>query len=168
MMENIKYLRLEEQYPHDWAFNRPDQWEFFDRKLERAELLEQEGEPEKAIQACLEIIEACPEYLPAVNKLGILYRDQGGLETAINVFESAVGVGLACLPQNFQPDVDLIPWHWQDNRAFLLAIEHLAACHLESALNFYEYALKVNPGYRSIDKLVEQLHDICKSRGIVE
>lgn len=167
-MEKTQYLFLEEQSPHDWAFNRPAQWDFLDRKLERAELLEQEGETAKAIQACLEIVNSCPEYLPAVNKLGLLYRQHGTLDAAIDVFESAVGVGVACLPEEFQAGVDLIPWYWQDNRAWLLAIEYLAACHLESALNFYEYALKVNPGYRSIDKLVEQLHDLCQSRGIIE
>ena len=167
-MEKSQHLCLEEQAPHDWAFNRPVQWDFLDRKLERAELLEQEGEPEKAIKTCLEIIDSCPEYLPAVNKLGLLYRQQGGLDAAINVFEMAVGVGVACLPAKFEAGVDLIPWYWQDNRAWLLAIEYLAACHLESALNFYEYALKVNPEYRSIDKLVEQLTDVCRSRGIIE
>ena len=167
-MEKTKYLRLEEQHSHDWAFNRPPQWEFLDRKLERAELLENEGKREEAVQACLEILEACPEYLPAINKLGILYWEQGRLDAATNVFESAVGVGVACLPENFQPGVDLIPWHWQDNRAFLLAVEYLAACHLESALNFFEYSLKVNPGYHGIDKLVEQLRDVCRSRGMVE
>jgi hypothetical protein len=69
-MEKPQYLRLEEVYRHNWAFNRPAQWEFFDRKLERAESLDDAGEPEKAIQACLEIIETCAEYLPAVNNLG--------------------------------------------------------------------------------------------------
>ena len=103
-----------------------------------------------------------------MNKLGLLYLQQGGLDAATSVFESAVGVEVACLPEKFQAGVDLIPWYWQDNRAFLLAIEYLAACHLESALNFFEYALKINPGYRSIDKLVEQLRDVCKSRGIIE
>jgi tetratricopeptide (TPR) repeat protein len=97
-----------------------------------------------------------------------LYRQRGGLDAAISVFESAVGVGVACLPEKFQAGVDLIAWYWEDNWAFLLACEYLAACHLESALNFYEYSLKVNPDYRAIDKLVEQLREVCKSRGIVE
>lgn len=167
-MEKLQYLCIEQQSPHDWAFNRPVQWDFFDRKLERAELLEREGEPEKAIQACLEIIDACPEYLPAINRLGLLYRQRGGLDAAISVFESAVGVGVACLPEKFHAGVDSIPWYWEDNRAFLLACEYRATCHLESALNFYEYSLKVNPGYRAIDKLVEQLREVCKSRGIIE
>lgn len=167
-MEQPQYLRLEEVYRHNWTFNRPAQWEFFDRKLERAESLDDAGEPEKAIQACLEIIETCAEYLPAVNKLGLLYRQQGGLDAAINVFESAVGVGVACLPETFQPGVDLIPWDWPDNRAFLLACEYLASCHLESALNFFEYSLKINPDYGAIDKLVDQLRDICRARGMLQ
>lgn len=165
-MEKPQYLQLEEQYPYDWAFNRPVQWEFFDRKLDRVESLRDEGQTEKAIAACLEIINACPEYLPALNMLGLLYRQQGDLDAAIQMFQMGVTIGVACLPAKFNAGVDLIPWHWEDNRAFLLACEHLGASHLESALNMFEYTLKVNPGYHSIDALVLKLRAACKSIGI--
>ena len=78
----------------------------------------------------------------------------------------AVAIGVACLPDKFKVAIYLIPWHWVDNRAFLLACEHLAACHLESSLNVFEYALKINPGYHSIDELVLKLRETCKSIGI--
>lgn len=157
-----QYLRLEEQNLHDWAFNRPGEWEFLDYKLERAESIEREGDTERAIQTCLEIIHSCPEYLPAINRLGLLYKEKGRLDAAIDTFESAVAIGLACVPQKFQIGPDLIPWHWEDNRAFLLACEHLAVCHLENALQLFEYSLKINPGYHGIDQLVLKLREVCR------
>lgn len=165
-MEKPKYLRLEEQDLHDWAFNRPVEWEFLDRKLERAESIEREGHTEKAINACLEIINSCPEYLPAINKLGLLYKQEGRLEAAAEAFESAVAIGVACLPEKFEVGTDLIPWYWEDNRAFLLACEHLGVCHLENALNLFEYSLKINPGYHGINELVLRLRETATSIGI--
>jgi tetratricopeptide (TPR) repeat protein len=165
-MEKPRYLRLEEQNRHHWAFNRPVEWDFLDRKLEHAESIEREGDMEKAIKACLEIISSCPEYLPAINKLGLLYKQVGRLDLASEMFESAVGIGVACLPEKFDIGTDLIPWYWEDNRAFLLACEHLGVCHLENTLEVFEYSLKINPGYHGIDALVSKLREICTSIGI--
>src|SRR6266536_4477427 len=111
-MDKQQYLKLEQQAPNDWAFNHPPEWEFFDRRLDKAEAFEREGNDEKAIEVCFEIIKSCPEYLPAMNQLGLLFRDQGDLDQAVSIFESAVGIGLACLPEEFNRGVDLIPWHW--------------------------------------------------------
>jgi tetratricopeptide (TPR) repeat protein len=158
-MEKPQYLKLERQGPNDWAFNRPREWEFFDHRLEKAEASEREGDGETAIKICVEIINSCPEYLSAVNKLGLLYRQQGDMDKAIYLFESAVGVGLACLPDEFEEGTDLIPWHWEDNRAFLLACEYLGLCHLDKALDSYEYLLEINPGYRDAG-LVAKLRKI--------
>jgi tetratricopeptide (TPR) repeat protein len=156
----MRYLKLEQQSPNDWAFNRPPEWEFFDHRLEKAEAFERGGNHEKAIEACREIVKSCPEYLPAVNKLGLLFREHGDLDQAISIFASAVGVGLACFPEGFERGVDLIPWYWEDNRAFLLACEYLGLCNLDKALETYEYVLDINPGYRNIDETVAQLHKL--------
>jgi len=157
----LQYLRLEEQRPNDWAFNRPSEWEFFDRRLDRAEDAEREGDIDKAIQICREIVDSCPEYLPAVNKLGLLFKGLDDLDGAIEMFEGAVGVGVACLPDDFEIGKDLMPWHWEDNRAFLLACEHLAMTHVEKALNLFEYSLDINPGYHGIAELVSKLRAMC-------
>ncbi len=162
-MEKPKYLRLEEQNLHDWAFNRPAEWEFLDRKLERVESIEREGDRERTIQGCIEIINSCSEYLPALNKLGLLYKQDGRLDAASDIFGSAVAIGLACLPKKFEIGTDLIPWHWADNRAFLLACEHLGLCHLESALEQFEYSLKINPDCHGINELVLKLREVCRS-----
>ncbi|MGA9995531.1 MAG: hypothetical protein WBP93_08960 [Pyrinomonadaceae bacterium] len=159
-MEKPQYLKLARQRPNDWAFNRPPEWEFFDYKLDKAEAAEREGDREKAFQICLEIITSCPEYLPAINKLGLFFREQGDLDKAIHMFESAMGVGLACLPDDFETGTDLIPWYWEDNRAFLLACEYLGLCHLDKALDAYGYLLEINPDYRGIADLVAKLHKI--------
>ncbi len=157
-----QYLKIEEQNPHDWAFNRPPEWEFFDRRLDIAEDAEREGDINKAIQISREIIDSCPEYLPAVNKLGLLLKQQGDLDSAIEMFQGAVGVGVVCLPDDFEIGKDLMPWYWQDNRAFLLACEHLAMTHLEKALEVFEYSLEINPGYHGIADLVSKLRVMCR------
>jgi tetratricopeptide (TPR) repeat protein len=156
-----QYLKLEEERPNDWAFNRPSEWEFFDRRLDRAENAEREGDIVEAMKICREIVESCPEYLPAVNKLGLLFKEQDDLDAAIEIFEGAVGVGVACLPEGFEFGKDRIPWYWEDNRAFLLACEHLAMTHLEKALNLFEYSLDINPGYHGIAELVSKLRCMC-------
>lgn len=61
----LQYLKLEEERPNDWAFNRPSEWEFLDRRLDRAEDAEREGDIDRAMQICREILDTCPEYLPA-------------------------------------------------------------------------------------------------------
>ena len=146
-MDKPKYLKLEQQHPNDWAFNRPPEWEFFDRRLDKAEAFERKGNSEKAIEVCFEIIKSCPEYLPAINQLGLLFRDQGDLDKAISMFENTVAVGLACLPDEFKPGTDLIPSYWEDNRAFLWAGENLGLCYLEKALDTYESLSELNPLY---------------------
>ncbi len=158
---HLRYLRLEEQGPNDWAFNRPSEWEFFDRRLDRVEDAEREGDIDKAIQICREIVDSCAEYLPALNKLGLLFKGQDDLDGAIEMFEGAVGVGMACLPDDFEIGKDLMPWYWEDNRAFLLACEHLAMTHIEKALNLFEYSLDINPGYHGIAELVSKLRAMC-------
>jgi tetratricopeptide (TPR) repeat protein len=158
-MDKPKYLKLEQQNPNDWAFNRPPEWEFFDRRLDKAEAFEREGNNEKAIEICFEIIKSCPEYLPAINKLGLMYLDQGDLDNAIFMFDSTVAIGLACLPDEFKPGTDLIPSYWVDNRAFLYAHDNLGLCCLKKALLAYESVSELNPNhdYEAISKLRELL-----------
>jgi tetratricopeptide (TPR) repeat protein len=155
-----RYLKLERQGPREWAFNRPDQWEFFDKKMELAQDAERDGDEEGAIRIYLELIETCPEYLPALNNLGLLYQRQERLEKAIPLLEAAVGLGLACIPDEFEEGIDLIPWHWEDNRAFLRAYENLGSCHIGQALDYFEHLLELNPGYRGIGDLVAQLRGL--------
>jgi len=158
-MDKPKYLKLEQQSPNDWAFNRPPEWEFFDRRLEKAEVFEREGNVEEAAKVCFEITKSCPEYLPAINKLGLMFRDQGDLDSAISFFERSVAIGLACLPDEFESGIDLITTYWQDNRAFLWARENLGLCCLEKALDSYESLSELNPNhdYKAISRLHELL-----------
>ncbi|MDT4896405.1 MAG: hypothetical protein QOH25_1482 [Acidobacteriota bacterium] len=97
-MKKPQYLKLEEQHPHSWAFNRPPQWEFLGYKLERALDAERESDEEKAARIYLELIESCPEYIPALNNMGLVFKKRGDLDAAIATLEEAVEIGLACLP----------------------------------------------------------------------
>lgn len=160
MKKELKYLKLE-KYPNGWAFNDPPQWEFLDYKLEKALDAERDEDFEKAQEIYLEIIDSCPEYLPALNNLGLLFKQDGDLDAAIATLDDAVTIGLACLPEEFEPGKDLIPWHYEDNRPFLLAYENLGVCYLEKALEAFEHILELNPGYRGIAKKVEELRKSC-------
>jgi tetratricopeptide (TPR) repeat protein len=155
--EKPQHLKLERQGPREWAFNRPPQWEFFDKKLEQAQDAEREGDEEGAARIYLEVIRSCPEYLPALCNLDLLYRREGFLDKAVAVLEAAVGLGLACLPDNFEAGTDLIPWHWEDNRAFLLAFEHLGSCRIGQAFDCFEHLMELSPGSRGVGNLVSQL-----------
>lgn len=157
-MDKPQYLKLEQQALHDWAFNRPPEWEFFDRRLDKAEAFEREGDSEKAIEVCFEIINSCPEYLPARNQLGLWFKEKGDLDRAIPMFESSVAIGLACFPDGFKPGTDLIQSHWADNRAFLWAGENLGLCCLEKALETYEFVSELNPDYD--DEFVHKLREL--------
>jgi tetratricopeptide (TPR) repeat protein len=161
VMEKPQYLELEKQGAHDWAFNYPPEWEFFGYRLDKVEVADGAGDKDQAVQICLDLIESCPEYLPAVNKLGLLFKERGDLDGAIASFESAAGVGLACLPAGFEQGVDSIPWHFEDNRAFLLALEHLGVCYLEKALDAFEDLFELSPGYRGFGDLLMKLREIC-------
>jgi tetratricopeptide (TPR) repeat protein len=108
----------------------------------------------------LGLLESCLEYLPALNNLGLLYQRQGKLDKAIPMLETVVMLGLACIPDEFEQGTDLIPWHWDDNRAFLLAYENLGNCYVEQALGAFEHLLELNPDYRGIGDLVSQLRMI--------
>lgn len=154
-------LRLEKLEPRSWAFNRPPGWELFDYKLERAIAAERRGEDEAAKRIYLELLEACPEYLPALNNLGLLLKSQGDLEGGVVAFAEAVEIGLACLPEEFVAGEDLIPWHWEDNRPFLLAYENLGRCYLEQARDTFDHLLELNPGYRGITDLLARLNELC-------
>lgn len=156
-----QHLKLERVRPNEWAFNHPPQWEFFGYKLERARDAEQAGDEEGAAISYLELLESCAEYLPALNNLGLLYKRQEKLDKAIPMLETAVVLGLACIPDEFEHGTDLIPWHWDDNRAFLLAYENLGNCYIEQALGAFEHLLELNPGYRGVGDLVSQLRQIC-------
>lgn len=158
-MDKPKYLKLEQQYPNDWAFNRPPEWEFLDRRLEKAEAFQHEDNYEEAIKVCFEIIDSCSEYLPAINMLGLLYLDQGDLNNAILMFDSSVAIGRACLPDDFKPGIDLIPSYWEDNRAFLYAHDNLGLCCLHKSLLAYETVKELNPNHEceTISKLREVL-----------
>lgn len=156
-----QHLKLERIHPNEWAFNCPPQWEFLGSKLERARNAEQAGDDEGAAVIYLELIESCPEYLPALNNLGLLYQRQGELDKAISILEIAVALGLACIPDEFEAGKDQIPWHWEDNRAFLLAHENLGKCHIEQSLDVFEHLLEINKGYHGVSNLVSQLRRIC-------
>lgn len=152
-----QHLKLERVSPNEWAFNLPPQWEFFGYKLERARDAEQAGDEDGAARIYRELLESCPEYLPALNNLGLLYQRQGKLDEAIPTLEAAVVLGLACIPDEFEPGTDLIPWHWEENRAFLLAYENLGRCHIGQALEVFGRLLEINPHYRGVGELVSQL-----------
>lgn len=108
------------------------------------------------------MVESCPEYLKALNNLGLLFRDEDDdLDAAITTFEDAVMTGLTCLPEEFEQGKDLIPWYFDDNRPFLLAYENLGMCYLLQALEAFEHLLELNPGYRGIEDTVDQLRKLC-------
>jgi|ERR1041384_7191981 hypothetical protein len=156
-----KLLRLEEQRPHEWAFNRPEEWDFLDRRLEKAEEAERRGAVEQAKHICTEIIASCPEYLPAINNLALLLRTEGELDHALELFEGAVGLGVSCLPKEFVPGTDRLPWYWEDNRAFIIACEQLGVTHLMKGLEAFEYLLDVRCGYAGIEELAIGVRHIC-------
>src|SRR4051794_24216322 len=110
-----KLLKLERLPNNEWAFNRPQEWEFFGAKLEKAEVADRAGDIEEAFRICKEIIETCPEYLPARNMLGIFLRDEGDTKGALLHFESATEMGLNSFPEEFNFETDQVPWHWPDN-----------------------------------------------------
>jgi tetratricopeptide (TPR) repeat protein len=167
-MSTPRYLRLEKQGEHDWAFNRPLAWDFFNRQFERAEAVELEGDKDRSIQMCLDIVENCPEYLPALNKLGLLLREKGDLDASIAAFESARSVGLACVPNDFEMGIDSIPWYWVDNRAFLLACEYLGLSYVEQGLIIFEELTHTNPGSRGSADLVSSLRQLISPWANVE
>ena len=107
------------------------------------------------------MLEACPEYLPALNNLGLLLISQGDVVGAIATFAGAVDIGLACLPEEFTAGEDLISWHWEDNRPFLLAYENLGRCYLEQARDTFNHLLELNPGYRGVADLLARLNELC-------
>jgi tetratricopeptide (TPR) repeat protein len=159
-----KFLLLERWDQHSWAFNRPAPWEFLDCKLERALTAEYEGDDDKAFEIYFELIDSCPEYLPALNNLGALLRERGRPQFAIPFFRNAVAIGLACVPDDFEFGKDLIPWYWEDNRAFLTAYRNLGNSyidlgndHIHDALDTFRQVLTINPGYHGIDALVRRL-----------
>lgn len=158
--EKPRYLRLKQIDKGVWSFNHPSEWEFFDYKFERALDAERDGNIERAVEIYLEIIENCPDHLSANNNLGLLFSEQGDLDGAIAVFDITVGIGLACFPSEFDTDKDLIPWYYEDNRAFLLAYENLGKCYLEKALNTLENLHDINPGYRGIAGLINKLQKL--------
>jgi len=157
-------LVLEQWDLHSRAFNCPAQWEFLDCKLERALTAEHQGDDDKAFQIYLELIDSCAEYLPALNNLGALLRKHGEPRRAIPYLANAVAIGLACVPDDFELGKDLIPWYWEDNRAFLTAYENLGCCyldlgdgHLDKALDTFSQVVTINPGYRGVTDLVRKL-----------
>ena len=159
-MKKPHRLTLEKQGTNSWSFAPPPQWEFLGHKLERAKDAEHTGNKEEATRIYLELIKACPEYLPALNNLGLLLRTQGDIDGAITTLEKAVKIGLACLPEEFEVGIDLIPWHWEDNRPFLLAYENLASCYLLLSHNAFTNLLELSPGHRGIAGLVARLDDV--------
>lgn len=159
-----KLLLLERWDLHSWAFNCPAQWEFLDCKLERGLTAEYEGDDDKAFEIYFELIDSCPEYLPALNNIGALLRIHGVPQVAIPFLRNAVAIGLACVPDEFEFGKDLIPWDWEDNRAFLRAYLNLGGCyldlgdgHLNYALDTFRQVLTINPGYHGVADLVSQL-----------
>ena len=164
-MKKPQYLKLQRYDTNEWAFNNPPQWEFLNHKLDRALKAEREGNLEKTTEMYLEIMESCPEYIPAINNLGIILWERDNFEGAIATFKTAVNAGLACIPAEFEPGKDLIPWHYEDNRAFLMAYENLGVCTFEHSISILNQLHDINPGYRGIRDLITKLN---KVRGIEE
>lgn len=156
----LEFLKIEKQAPHDWALNYPEQWEFLGHKFDKAEAALENGDRDEAKLVCAEILGMCPEYLPAINRLGLLLREEGHIDGAIQMFQSAVGMGLATLPDDFEIGTDRMPWYWEDNRAFLLAGEHLAISYLMKALDSLELSLNLNPGYHGIADMVAKIRGL--------
>lgn len=164
-IEKPSYLKLEQIDKGVWAFNHPAEWEFFDYKFDRALEAERAGNTEAASDIYLEIISGCPDHLPSHNNLSLLFSDSGDLDAAISCFEETVSIGQACFPPEFDPEKDLIPWYYEDNRAFLLAFENLGKCYLEKAINTLQDLHDINPGYRGISGLLDRLHNLDDNNG---
>lgn len=164
-----RLLVLEQWDLHSWAFNRPAQWEFLDYKLERGLIAEHEGDDDKAFEIYFELIDSCPKYLPALNNIGALLRLHDAPKVAIPFLRNAVTIGLACVPDPFEFGKDLIPWYWEDNRAFLQAYMNLGGCyldlgdgHLDYALDTFRQVLTINPGYHGVADLVDKLQRLVR------
>ena len=159
-----KLLVLEQWDLHSWAFNCPAQWEFLDCKLERGLAAEYHGDDDKALETYLDLIDSCPEYLPALNNVGALLRIHDQPLVAMPFFNNAVAIGLACVPEGFEFGKDRIPWYWEDNRAFLRAYENLGGCYLDlgngymdKALDTFQQLLMLNPDDFGVSDLVRKL-----------
>ena len=162
-----RLLVLEQWDLHSWAFNCPAQWEFLDCKLERALAAEYHGDDDKALEIYLDLIDSCPEYLPALNNIGALLRIHSEPIVALPFLHNAVAIGLACVPDNFVFGNDRIPWRWEDNRAFLKAYENLGGCyldlgsgHVDKALDIFHQLLTLNPDDYGVSDLVLKLQSL--------
>jgi tetratricopeptide (TPR) repeat protein len=98
-----------------------------------------------------DLVDEYPEFIDVHHHLALLLNDTGRDEEAFQLWQEVVGLGLSCLPEEFEMGRDLLPWLILENRPFLrayhgLGLEYLARGKTEKALEMFENILAMNPG----------------------
>jgi len=158
-------LKLKRVTSNGWKFEHPLIVTRFNKMLNEAIELMNEGYSDKAKDILRMIIEESPEHIDAYHHLALLLLNrenvkQENVKDAFALWMKAVGIGKRCFPtKEFIFGKDLLEWDYPDNRPFLSASGSLGLLlysmeEVEEALKIFHNILSINPnddqGIRSL------------------
>jgi tetratricopeptide (TPR) repeat protein len=118
----LKDIRLQAIGDHRWMFEyrrlKDAEYDEFHEALE----LRESGLDRPALKTLRSLNRRFPEFIDARYHLALMLEERGNSFEAILERKKAVDIGLACLPNDFFFDRDLIEWTVLENRPFLRAL----------------------------------------------
>ncbi len=123
-------LFLTEAWNHEWCFVYPDIAYEYDQKIDESMNLAGRGQISEAGTLLLKTIKEFPIHIDSYHHLALLYEDQGFNDIALQLWETATNIGLACFPSKFKTGIDLLEYSRLSNRPFLRAYHGLGLAYL--------------------------------------
>jgi tetratricopeptide (TPR) repeat protein len=156
----IRNIFLEEISNHEWCFVYPESAFEYDKNLDNAQDFANSGNIKEARRILLELIENSPTHIDSYHHLALLFYWENLIDIALQLWEIATNIGLACFPKKFRTGIDLLEYSILSNRPFLRAYHALGLAYLrrfsyeldilrhsnvERALSIFENIMMWNP-----------------------
>lgn len=143
-------LCIVEEYPDHWRFGHPDPVDELNDEFYYGVDLMEEGQTWEAERIFRRVIRKSPQQIDAYHHLAMICNAGRRQDEALELWETAVGMGRDCFPDDFTIGTSLLEWSMIENRPFLRACHGLGLAYqrrekIAEALTIFNEMLDLNP-----------------------
>jgi tetratricopeptide (TPR) repeat protein len=143
-------LKVVQAGPKEWVLQYPPGEAQVRDEFDQGIDLMETGNDEKAMKKFLAVLKACPLHIDAYHHLALLMFYSNDLPAALDLWGTAVRIGIESLPKEFVMGKDRLKWVCIENRPFLRAYKGLGLAlfdtgRINSAHVIYNHLLAMNP-----------------------
>lgn len=142
-------IQIVNEFENRWMTKYPNIYhELSDKFWNTVEIMDEN--PLVAIKQFNEIIEIFPEHFDAILHLGNVYEDGDQYYKARECYISAFKIAYSLIPDNYNPETELLEWSFMENRPVLRTFHNFGLMlmnenNFKEAIEIFNFIINSNP-----------------------